>query len=58
MFITPIRAISYSSVSSAIELLKDLDLNVLEVIANGVDFNKEPYDYEAYVPDKEYLESV
>jgi len=58
LFVTRPGVATYSSVSSAIESLNNSDLNVLGVIANGVDFDKEPYGYEAYVPDKKYLESA
>lgn len=59
LFVARPGVATYSSVSSATtELLNNPDLNVLGVIANGVNLNEEPYGYEAYVPDKKYLESA
>jgi polysaccharide biosynthesis transport protein len=47
---------NYASVEAANESLKDL--NVLGVIANGVDLNTESYGYESYYPDRKYLEAA
>lgn len=47
---------NYASVEAAKESLKDL--NVLGVIANGVDLNNESYGYESYYPDRKYLEAA
>ena len=57
LFIIRPGVTNYSSVATAKELLADKDFNVLGVVANGVDFNKEPEGRLAYYPDKKYLKS-
>ena len=49
---------NYSSIAAAKEVLEDTDFNVLGVVANGVDIDKELYGYGAYYPDKKYLEAI
>jgi polysaccharide biosynthesis transport protein len=49
---------NYSSVLAAKKILENKELNVLGVVANGVDVNQEPYGNEYYSVDKKYLESV
>lgn len=45
----------YDNIVAAKELLADPDFNVLGVIANGVDLDKELYGYSHYYADKKYL---
>jgi capsular exopolysaccharide synthesis family protein len=47
----------YGRVTAAKKVLETTDLNLLGVVANGVDFDKESYGYEAYYPDKKYLQA-
>ncbi|NJO97674.1 MAG: polysaccharide biosynthesis tyrosine autokinase [Pleurocapsa sp. CRU_1_2] len=48
---------NYGSITTARQLLVAQDFNVLGVVANGVDLNKEPYGHESYYLDKKYLEA-
>ena len=46
---------SYGSVASAKKILESNGFNVSGVIANGVDFDQDPYSREYYRPDQKYL---
>ncbi|NJL52445.1 MAG: polysaccharide biosynthesis tyrosine autokinase [Hydrococcus sp. SU_1_0] len=56
LFVVRPGVANYASVEAAKELLADL--NVLGVVANGVDLNNESYGYESYYPDRKYLEAA
>ena len=56
LFVVRPGVANYDSVTAAKKLLATSDFNVLGVIANGVEFDKEPYAYEYCYPDKKYLE--
>ena len=56
LFVVRPGVANYGSVEAAKELLTDF--NVLGVIANGVDLDREPYGYETYYPDRKYLEAA
>ena len=56
LFVVRPGVANYASVTAAKKLLATSDFNVLGVIANGVDFDKEAYSYSYYYPDKNYLE--
>ena len=58
LFVVRPGVAKYDSVTAAKKLLTATDLKVLGVVANGVDFNKEPYGYGYYYPDKKYLETA
>ena len=47
----------YSSVDAAKKILETTKLNVLGVVANGVDLNLESDGNEAYFPDRKYMEA-
>lgn len=49
---------NYDSVMAAKESLAESDFNVLGVVANGVNFNCEPYGYGYYYADKKYLQAA
>jgi polysaccharide biosynthesis transport protein len=46
---------NYGSITAAKKILETTDLNVLGVVANGVNLDAEPYGREYYYPDKKYL---
>ena len=48
---------SYDSVTKMKKILKINDFNVLGVVANGVDFDQDPYGREYYHPNQKYLEA-
>ncbi|MEL6495582.1 MAG: CpsD/CapB family tyrosine-protein kinase, partial [Cyanobacteria bacterium J06623_7] len=56
LFVVRPGVANYGSAEAAKELLKDF--NVLGVIANGVDLSNEAYGYDAYYPDRKYLEAA
>ena len=56
LFVVRPGVANYASVTAAKKLLATSDFNVLGVIANGVDFDKEAYSLDYYYPDKNYLE--
>jgi polysaccharide biosynthesis transport protein len=58
LFVVRPGVANYSSVLAAKKILENKELNVLGVVANGVDVNQEPYGNEYYSVDKKYLESV
>lgn len=49
---------SYGSVTATKKILAASNLNILGVVTNGVDINKEPNGYGSYYPDKKYLEAA
>lgn len=57
LFVARPGVANYSSIAAAREVMEDKDINVLGVVANGVDFNLELHGYEAYYADKKYLEA-
>lgn len=48
---------NYGSVTTAKKILEARDFNLLGVVANGVDFDREPYGREYFNPNKKYLEA-
>jgi polysaccharide biosynthesis transport protein len=58
LFVVRPGVANYSSVLAAKKILENKELNVLGVVANGVDVSQEPYGNEYYSVDKKYLESV
>lgn len=48
---------SYSSVTTAKNILEGKNFNVLGVVANGIDFGREPFGSEYFNPIKKYLEA-
>lgn len=57
LFVVRPGVANYGSITTAKQLLAAKDFNVLGVVANGVDLNKEPYGHESYYLDKKYLEA-
>lgn len=47
----------YGSVTAVKKILEAADFKVLGVVANGVDGDRESYNYRTYYPDKKYLEA-
>lgn len=47
---------NYGSVTTAKKILEKKDFDVLAVVANGVDFARDPYSREYYYHNKKYLE--
>jgi polysaccharide biosynthesis transport protein len=58
LFVVRPGVANYSSVLAAKKILENKELNVLGVVANGVNVSQEPYGNEYYSVDKKYLESV
>lgn len=58
LFVVRPKRVNYSSIKAARELLENQDLNLLGIIANGVDIDQEPYDHGYYYADKKYLEAA
>ena len=56
LFVVRPGVANYASVTAAKKLLATSDFNVLGVIANGVDFDREAYSHGYDYPDKKYLE--
>ena len=49
---------SYGSVTATKKILAASNFNILGVVTNGVDIEKEPNGYGSYYPDKKYLEAA
>jgi len=58
LFVVRPKIVNYSSIIAAKELLGNQDLNLLGIIANGVDLGQEPFGYGYYYADKKYLEAA
>ena len=49
---------NYSSVAATKKILAASNFNILGIVTNGVDLDKEPNGYGSYYPDKKYLEAA
>lgn len=49
---------NYGSITATKKILAASDFNILGIITNGVDLDKEPEGYGSYYPDKKYLEAA
>ena len=58
LFVVRPGVANYDSVNAAKKILETTELNVLGIVANGVEFNQEYYGYGYYYPDKKYLEAA
>ncbi|WP_036477072.1 polysaccharide biosynthesis tyrosine autokinase [Myxosarcina sp. GI1] len=58
LFVVRPGVASYGSIAAAKKAVETSNLNVLGIIANSVDLDREPYGYEVYYPNKRYLEAA
>ena len=49
--------VNYGSVNTSKKILESNNFNVLGVVANGIDFDRDPYGREYYHPSQKYLEA-
>ena len=58
LFVVRPKVANYGSVVAAAETLVDKDFNVLGVVANSVNIDKDSYEYGYYYADRKYLDSA
>ena len=58
LFVVRPKVANYGSVVAASEILAHKDFNVLGVVANSVNIDKDSYEYEYYYADRKYLSSA
>lgn len=58
LFVVRPKVANYGSVVAASEILTHKDFNVLGVVANSVNIDKDSYEYEYYYADRKYLGSA
>ena len=58
LFVVRPKVANYGSVVAAAETLGDKDFNVLGVVANSVNIDKDSYEYGYYYADRKYLDSA
>ena len=58
LFVVRPGVANYDSINAAKKTLKNAKLNVLGVVANGVNIAQEAYGYGSYYPNKKYLKAA
>ncbi|MEM7593960.1 MAG: polysaccharide biosynthesis tyrosine autokinase [Cyanobacteria bacterium P01_A01_bin.83] len=58
LFVVRPGVANYDSINAAKKTLENAKLNVLGVVANGVNIAQEAYGYGSYYPDKKYLKAA